>query len=71
MSAPLRTRLRISNWRRNRYASDPDFRLRLVNSARARRGLPLLASAAEIKSKSQAARETAMRRRRGEGGRFA
>lgn len=45
-----------------RYRSDPEFRLRKVNYARGRRGLPLLGSIEEIEAAKTAAREASAAR---------
>lgn len=52
---------------RQRYRSDPDYRLYQVNKSRRRTGKPLIGSADQIKSK----RELAAQRQRDEAGKFA
>lgn len=49
-SLPLEARIRISRRRKERYATDADYRLRLVNRERARNGKPPLSSVDEIPS---------------------
>ena len=67
---PLRYRQREANYRRERYARDPDFRLTLLNRMRLRSGLPTLASVDEIRSHSELASRTARLRERDARGRF-
>lgn len=45
---PLAERQRIAAYYRERYRTDPDYRLRKVNDMRARQGLPPRASVDEI-----------------------
>jgi hypothetical protein len=46
---PLKHRLRHADRMRDRYQSDPEFRLSEINRKRAYNGLPQLASLAELK----------------------
>jgi hypothetical protein len=66
----LAARQSMSRYRRQRYASDPEFRLYYANASRAQRGLPPYRSAAEIPTRSEAMR-AAVRNRARDGGRFA
>lgn len=48
---PLKERLRIAEYHRERYKRDPEYRLRKVNMLRAWQGLPLRQSVDEIAPK--------------------
>lgn len=50
-ATPLAERQRIQRYHRERYQSDPDFRLRCVNRGRAWQGLPPRQSVDEIKTR--------------------
>ena len=60
---PLERRLRISRLRRERYANDPEYRLRCVNRERAKLGLPLAANANEIMTRQEVSRRAVEARR--------
>lgn len=49
---PLKKRIRVAKRRRERYRTEPEYRLRRVNLSRAQKGLPPLASVDEIASRS-------------------
>lgn len=63
---PLATRLRLSQARKARYRSDPDYRLACINATRAYSGAPLISSLDEA-----GARRPVETRARDELGRFA
>lgn len=69
-SLPLEARLRISRRRKERYATDADYRLRLVNRERARKGKPSLSSVDEIPSAKERGRLSPLNRQRDERGRL-
>ena len=52
---PLEQRLRIARLRNERYANDPEYRLRCVNRERAKRGLPPASNVNEIMTRQEAA----------------
>lgn len=47
-ATPLSERLRVAAYYREKYRTDPEYRLRKVNCLRARQGLPPRASVDEI-----------------------
>ena len=50
---PLKQRLYIAAYYRERYRTDPEYRLRKVNCLRARQGLPPRASVADLNIKGR------------------
>jgi len=50
---PLKQRLYIAAYYRERYKTDPEYRLRKVNALRAWQGLPPRASVDEISTKGK------------------
>lgn len=62
---PLHRRMRQADSLRQRYRTDPAYRLHKVNSARAQKGNPPLSHTDEI------GRDAPLARERGERGRFA
>lgn len=65
---PLRKRLSYANRRKERYWTDADYRLRLVNDKRARRGQEPLTALEQI---GEDFRASLASKRRDERGRFA
>jgi hypothetical protein len=51
-STPLEKRLYLSRRHKERYATDPDYKLRCVNRGRIAQGLPPRRSVDEIQSRS-------------------
>jgi hypothetical protein len=45
---PLAERQRFARNKRDRYATDPEYRLACINAARARRGAPPIATLADM-----------------------
>jgi hypothetical protein len=72
-STPLEERLRLARIHKERYARDPEYRLRCINRSRIGQGLPPRHSVDEIlrpDEVAQVARETARRRQRASNGRY-
>jgi hypothetical protein len=72
-STPLKERLRLARIQRERYRTDPEFRLRSLNRARASRGLKPRQSVDEILCPDDVKavlRELAKNQERDERGRF-
>lgn len=67
---PLRERMHYANYRRERYANDPLFRLRIVNANRRLLGLPEFTDPSEVPTLAQAAKTRAATRRRNDDGTF-
>lgn len=63
-SLPLKDRLRIAARRKDRYATDAEYRLRCVNREREKRGLPPAANVNEILSMREASALAVAARRR-------
>ena len=61
---PLEQRLRIAKVRNERYANDPEYRLRCVNRDRMKRGLPLASNVNEIMTRQEASLRAVEARRR-------
>lgn len=69
-ATPLSERQRLSRRHRERYASDPDYRLRCINRGRVYRGLAPRSSEDEITTFTDGGRAAAAKGARDERGRF-
>lgn len=69
-ATPLSERLRLSRYHKERYATDPEFRLRKINKWRRWKGLEPYHCVSEIKTLADGGRAAAAKNRRDERGRY-